>query len=516
MANKSESHERLVNVKASVNVDKNSKKVQFPNSAAVKKVQVERHVKKHKEKEEDLIERTELIKTMNYAFITKTSAMPTPTYRMSLEEVQFLHIFGEVALMTGLNPILFLHMDGRTIKADFEDLATELTKNLKLGMKMKLDEINKDLELKEVISASIHYDHKHFGNGSINETLAGMVLCVKIWKNETEETYQFNCPIELYPIPAKNGKTIEKNQKAILDTIDKMFDGEHFNIFSVQADGGIINKTLINSIGSHQTFLKFSLYMCLSHVAFLGGNHTMYYTLNDIGIEGRSFFPGHTKREGKKLFFFNQPGAEESLKTNLSYCLDILDNLTTCSINNIELRHYIQQLRKVLVTEEAKNTMTLAIFDAANSGADSSEAMITRITQQLSSSDMIAFQKSRFFGYSKISKSTCIPITAGKKARRFINMIEKFVVSYTVADHCARTYFQNVIKVPPQPICTKFMSNLAEYCVLEKYVISIADANHEANNVTLLRMLSIVTFAAFGLDTEESGDYSILDNELVS
>ena len=119
LANKSESHERLVNVKASVNVDKNIKKVQFPNSAAVKKVQVLRHVQKHKEKEEDLTERTEMIKSMNYAFITKTSAMSTPTYRMSLEEVQFLHIFGELALMTGLNPILFLHMDGRTSKADF-------------------------------------------------------------------------------------------------------------------------------------------------------------------------------------------------------------------------------------------------------------------------------------------------------------------------------------------------------------------------------------------------------------
>ena len=153
---------------------------------------MDRHVKSHKEMEEDLTERTEMIKTMNYAFITKTSAMSTPTYRMSLEEVQFLHIFGEVAFKTGLNPILLLHMDGRTSKADFENLASELKKSLKFGMKMKLDQINKDQELKEVISASLHYDHKRFGNGSINESLARMVLCVKIWKNDTGDTYQFN------------------------------------------------------------------------------------------------------------------------------------------------------------------------------------------------------------------------------------------------------------------------------------------------------------------------------------
>ena len=509
LANRTESHERLVNVKC-------SHKGEFPNSAAVKKLQVDRHVRSHKETEEDLTERNEMIKKMNYSFITKTSAMSTPTYRIAEEEVQFLHHFGQLALKTNLNPILFLHLDARTIKSDFEDLATELLKSLKDGMKMKLDQIKRSNELKEVMSASIHFDHKRFANGSINDNLAGMVLCVKIWKNlETEETYQFNCPIELYPIPAKKGKNVEANVKAILNTINKMFDGEHLDIFSVQCDGGIVNQGLIDSIGNYHSFLKSSIFMCLSHVGFLCFNHLMYYVLDDLDLERKSLFPGHKHRNGKKLFFAYQPEAEKSLKTNLSFCLDILDNLTSCSSNQIELRHYIQQLRKVLVTEKAKQTMSLALFDAVNNSPEENENMIDTITQQLSSSDMIAFQKSRFFGASKISKSTCIPVSSGKKARRFVDMIEKFTVSYTVADHCARTYFADKINAPPEPICSQFMSKFAELAVLQKYILSIADANHKANNITLLRMLAIVTTCAFGLDTEESAEYSILDNEFV-
>ena len=508
LANRTEAHERLVNVKCS-----HRGKIQFPHSAAVKKLQVDRHVKKHKEKEEDLTERNEMIKTMNYSFIMKTSAMSLPTNRITPEEVQFLHHLGQLTLKTGLNAVLFLHMDRRTIKADFEDLATELKKSLMDGMKMKLDQIKRSNELKEVMSVSIHFDHKRFGNGSINDNLAGSVLCIKIWEN-TEETYQFNCPIDLYPIPAKGGKNVEANAKAILKNIN-MFGGEHLDVFSFQCDGGIVNQSLIDSIGNHKRFLESSIFMCLSHVGFLCPSHLMYYVLDDLDLERKSLFPGHKQRNGKKLFFAYQPEAEASLKTNLSFCLDILDNLTTCSSNQIELRHYIQQLRKVLVTEKAKDTMSLALFDAVNNDPEANEKMITTITQQLSSSDMIAFQKSRFFGASKISKSTCIPVSSGKKARRFADMIEKFTVSYTVADHCARTYFSDKINAPPEPICHKFMSKLAELAVCEKYILSKADANHKANNVTLLRMLAIVSTCAFGLDTEDLSEYSILDNEFI-
>ena len=109
----------------------------FPKSAAVKKLQVDRHVKDHKEKEEDLTERDEMIKYMNYSYIMKTGAMPLPTYRISTEEIQFLNYFGQLAIKTGLNPILFLHIDGRTIKADFKDMATELMKSMKGTTSMK-------------------------------------------------------------------------------------------------------------------------------------------------------------------------------------------------------------------------------------------------------------------------------------------------------------------------------------------------------------------------------------------
>lgn len=84
-----------------------------------------------------------------------------------------------------------------------------------------------------------------------------------------------------------------------------------------------------------------------------------------------------------------------------------------------------------------------------------------------------------------------------------------------LADHWARKYFPDCIYAPTKPIRTKFMSKLAELTLLQKYVISIVDANHKANNVTLLRMPEIASNCAFGFDSEESGEYSILDKEFV-
>ena len=71
--------------------------------------------------------------------------------------------------------------------------------------------------------------------------------------------------------------------------------------------------------------------------------------IDDTAFEGSNFFLIiHMKaytRNGKKIFFSNSD-AEDSLRTYFKFCFDILENLSSVSKNNIELRHYIQKLRK--------------------------------------------------------------------------------------------------------------------------------------------------------------------------
>lgn len=317
----------------------------------------------------------------------------------------------------------------------------------------------------------------------------------------------FICPVKLFPVPTKNGKGNQDNERHILTFLEEIFGGKHIDSMSIQADGAIIKQGLIDSLSKKHAHLKCSMFLCMSHVTFLAINHAHYYDMNDVGIKASNFFPNHTPTSGKEIFFFGDENAKKLQCENFQYFLDILNNLSTQSVQKIELRHHIFELQKMILKQRVEEKM-------AN---DNSSADDENLIMELTSSDYMAYQRKRFFGQSKLTNNPVkIPVSPGKKSRRFVEMTASFCKAWNVADYVAKTHFSKEIpNYLEDGFSTKFIQDLSELTALQQYCISLADSSSFGNNITLLRLLAIVSKAAFCLDGQETSEYSVLDNPMI-
>ena len=492
-----DNHDRIFSVK-------NVKKKEVVSAWQVKKSLVDRHVKYHLDKKstQALIEKNKLIKKMNAAFVIKNVAGRIPSYVTSNEELQFYYLLGEVALKSRVNPIVHLHVDKRTQKKDLasmkEILTSELKRVLALEMTKTQATINEKKPLDIVVANSLHVDHKMF-HGGIRKQLCGIVLVCRAFNVHTKETKRFRCPMALFEIASKGGKTIEKNHEEITQFLSSMYEGKFTEFFSLQGDGAIIKPGLLDKFKSGERkfqHLAFASFMCHSHICFLILNHDMYLTMNDCNLES-NLFPNHTSSKGKKICFFEvedtadeDTADENEFAKQLKRFFDIIGHLDTTDDRNISLNDYVHALQKNLKKRSNHNDTTQNI-------------------------DYIADEEHRFFGTVKFN---CNPVqlqnNAGKKSRRYVDVTKKFVICAPEITHCAEKYFQD--KIPSSKFTPSFLQKLAEHNALSRYMISISDSGTDGYNISLFRLLAIISRACFSLDIDETTEYSVLDNELIT
>ena len=248
---------------------------------------MKRHVEDHQKDNAkfNLKKKTEMVQKLNKAFACKIASSNQPNYIISPEEIQFLYHYGQLALRTKQNPIHYLNIDKRTLQTNVEQMAQKLMDHTMQMIERLIDKSNENGRTL-VIAISHSMDHKFFSDGSINLNLGAFTMTVKALDLEKSENNfkMFRLPVQLFPIPLKDGKTNVENEKHIIKYLQTLFNGKHIDSCSIQADGGIIKKNLIASLAEKYPSLKPCLFLCLSHTAFLSINHSMDMSMDDCGL----------------------------------------------------------------------------------------------------------------------------------------------------------------------------------------------------------------------------------------
>lgn len=468
--------------------------------------------------------RADLIDKMNHAMTLKTSFDLYPVYKMSQEELSFIYQIGEYARQTQTNPLIHLTVDERSRKKHLEDTANFLLDRLRNQLCDELTRIkNPEIELEKIIACSFNFDHAKVA--TLKTSVGAFTLSIRILtKDESGNDFK----IEHFSIPIKtfetSDTTIQRNAEEITKMVRYIFNGNHLTSCSISADGAICRNGLykhLNDINNETPFPGFGTLVlpCCSHLVFLMCNHTHYAVFDDIDYTS-VFFPNHNPAEPRKLFFFDDEGKQESnMKTYLEYWMEILENLDTpARSTNIRLSDYIVELqRKILNVSISRRRNEYA----AHANKKMFEEQLIQETQnKFSSSDKIVWYEEKYFGRKDPDeilrqKAVKIPNDPGKKSRRMMNMAEKLCKCALFADRCVRDYFSNRIIAPADLIPNKFILNMAQFVVIQKYLVSIGDSGEKANNITILRILGVVTRAAFNLDEESSSNSEELENPFI-
>ena len=107
-----------------------------------------------------------------------------------------------------------------------------------------------------------------------------------------------------------------------------------------------------------------------------------------------------------------------------------------------------------------------------------------------------------------------IPNDPSRKSRRMVNMIVALIKTIRYADSVVRNHFSNAITPPTTPISNSFCLKVGEFAALMKYIISCADSG-DAHNVTLYRLVCIITKAALRLHETDPRLYGVLCNQFI-
>ena len=135
--------------------------------------------------------------------------------------------------------------------------------------------------------------------------------------------------------------------------------------------------------------------------------------------------------------------------------------------------------------------------------------------------DALEYYKRIYFGEDVEDECTFlkmnplkVPNDPGRKSRRMMNMCEKLVTVIKFADCVTRNHFADNIQVPQSPFPNMFVRKMGQFTALLKYLVATAYSS-DANNITLYRVLCIISRAAFNLDADNIHLYDILENPLI-
>ena len=480
-------------------------------------------------------ETNDSVMRMNQSFTIKTSTDLNPCYTMTNEELAFLYAFGECAIRTGTNPLLHLKIDRKTRKNNVEETAKALQNQFQDKLKSELNLIKTQKTVKKVISLTYGFDHAyctpikaHIGGFTMTATVLELMDDGKI------DIESFALPIKTFDVHGKGDTTGERNAAEILKMMESIMDGEHKASCGLSGDGAIITPgfiKLMNEKYKEKIFPYFGtcLFPCLSHCTFLSWTHAVYLMMDDCDFSISTFFPNHTVYDGKNIFFFGDEFEKNTFCQFFKYWMTILKNLETQSTKtNIKLGDYILEIQAEFLKNEIRNKKKS--YGAAADQQKFRAEINDMLKEKLSSADNIQYYKNKYFPKlhkqneddDQILKQSVVKVKnhPGKKSRRMLEMFEKLSKVPHFADTIVRNYFSDHIKkecqVPTASFTSSFLRKMAQFVVLQKYLLSINDTGAMAYNSSLYRNLLIVTKAAFHLDEDDSKFFpDILDNELI-
>ena len=502
-----------------------------PRSIALKLQDIRRHFDTHKKKKANPKKQTEKQKfdekfaKLNIALTIKTAAQLYPTFSTNPEELAFWYRYGQVAVETGTNPLRKLNFHRKTRASHCQKMAVQIYSELKTMLQNELNYLKKQKEIKRVVAISANFDHAY--SPATKCHLGMFTVSIRICDlHQKDNNVKYYFPAHLFEIRKKDDKTIAANATQIIKFINDLLP-ENPGSVSVVGDGAIVIPGLIQaleerSINTKHPFLGGKTFTCCCHQVFLIIMWGFHLSLDDVEskTEFNNFFPSHKARNGKKIFFFD-PIEEFEMKEYLPYFMRILSNLeTTSPSTNVALTDYITELQKIVLTSNIEKRRKEF---SAHSKSDVYEQQLLddMSTHMFTSSDPMEYYKRIYFGEDVEDECTFlkmnplkVPNDPGRKSRRMMNMCEKLVTVIKFADCVTRNHFGHVIQVPQSQFPNMFVRKMGQFTALLKYLVAKADSS-DANNITLYRVLCIISRAAFNLDADNIHLYDILENPLI-
>ena len=538
MSNIKDFHNRLICVSVTHKmIGANTETTYVKRSQAVKLQSIRRHVDVHELIKDKTAAPNKYIsqkgefnregfEKMNHAYTIKTACQLYPSYSINQQELAFLYLFGEIARLTGINPLRYLLINRKTRANSCHSMKEILLSEIKTLLKKQTDLLKKQNVIQRVMSLTLDFDHAFAP--SIKCHIGCFTLSIRIYDESKKETVEYFLPLKTFELNGKGDQTAERNAYQILKVIEETFELK--SSVAVAGDGAIVIPSLFKELkkrcetDEHDLkAITSMIFICMCHYAFLIYLHGFKNTMDDVGcVKFPSLFPNYSPKPGKKLFFFGDEAEKSEMEIYLPYFLNILNNLDTQSTETaIRLTDYITGIQRKILKESVKKQKK--DFSRHADKKKFEDQLLQDINNQFfTSSDPFEMYKARFFGESiedesKILKPNPLKVgnDPGKKSRRMINMETSLVKTIRFADCVVRNHFDGIISKPTSPIPNRFSRNMAEHSAIARHIVALADSS-KANNITMYRILCILSKAALKLDdTDDRLHEDILSNPLI-